>query len=281
MAEQSGLLDPLFHYMPLWLLGLTWLVVCLIAREAGVLLYRLRKVRHRASGDNTLAAQAHIVGAIFGLLAFVIGLTFSIALERFDARRALVLEEANAISTAYLRASLLDDRDRVLVQQTLRDYAKTRVAPEGLWDQGAEGKMKQSIALRTRLWEQTRTAVLPVRETDMASYFVEAVNDVLNVGTRREVAARVHIPARIMDVLFIYIAVAAMVLGYMMGEHPAGNREASAILLLLFSMMIVTIVDLDRPQAGALRVPQVALEELSATLQRDAPSAHSGEPSPP
>lgn len=281
MGEQGGLLDPLFHYMPLWLLGLIWLGVCLLAREAGVLLYRWRKVRQRAVGDNTLTAQAHIVGAIFGLLAFVIGLTFSIALERFDARRALVLEEANAISTAYLRASLLDDGDRILVQKTLRDYAQTRVAPEGLWNESAEGKMRQSIALRTQLWDQTRAAVLPVRETDMASYFVEAVNDVLNVGTRREVAARVHIPARIMDILFIYIAVAAMVLGYMMGEHPAGNRESSAILLLLFSMMIVTIVDLDRPQAGALQVPQVALEELAATLQRDAPPPPSTAPSSP
>ena len=83
-----------------------------------------------------------------------------------------------------------------------------------------------------------------------------------------------------MDVLFIYIAVAAMTLGYMMGEHPAGNREASAILLLLFSMMIVTIVDLDRPQAGALRVPQIALEELAVTLERDAPVPQ-GEAPPP
>lgn len=280
MGEQGGLIDPLFHYMPLWLLGLVWFGVCLLAREAGALLYRWRKVRQRASGESAIATQAHIVSAIFGLLAFVIGLTFSIALERFDARRALVLEEANAISTAYLRASLLNDGDRALVQRTLRDYVQTRIAPEGIWNESAAGKMKQAVALRNQLWQQTRTAVLPVRETDMASYFVEAVNDVLNVGTRREVAARVHIPARIMDVLFIYIAVAAMTLGYMMGEHPAGNREASAILLLLFSMMIVTIVDLDRPQAGALRVPQIALEELAVTLERDAPVPQ-GEAPPP
>ena len=273
MGERGGLLDPLFHNMPLWLLGLTWFGVCLLAREAGVQLYRWRKARNPAIGENSIAAQAHIVAAIFGLLAFVIGLTFSIALERFDTRRGLVIEEANAISTAYLRSSLLDDPDRSLMQKTLRDYAQTRIAPEGIWDEQTEAQMKLSLALRTQLWDQTRTAVFPVRETEMASYFLETINDVLNIGTRRQVAARAHIPTRIMDVLFIYIAVAAAVLGYMLGDQPGGNREATAVLLFLFSMMIITIVDLDRPQAGALQVPQVAMEELVATLQRDAPAA--------
>lgn len=273
MGERGGLFDPLFHHMPLWLLGLIWFGVCLLAREGGVQLYRWRRARDPTIGEGSIAAQAHIVAAIFGLLAFIIGLTFSIALERFDNRRALVIEEANAISTAYLRSSLLDDPDRSLMQKTLRDYAQTRIAPEGIWDEQTEAQMRLSLALRAQLWDQTRTAVFPVRETDMASYFLETVNEVLNVGTRRQVAARMHIPTRIMDVLFIYIAVAAAVLGYMLGDQPGGNREATAVLLFLFSMMIITIVDLDRPQAGALQVPQMALEELVATLQRDAPAA--------
>ena len=273
MGERAGLFDPLFHDMPLWLLGLSWFGVCFLAREVGVQLYRWRKARYPHVAESSASAQAHIIGAIFGLLAFVIGLTFSIALERFDARRGLVLEEANAISTAYLRASLLDEPDRALIQKTLREYAQTRVAPEGIWNEHAEAQMTLSVALRTQLWDQTRTAVFPVRETEMASYFLEAINDVLNVGTRRQVAGRAHIPTRIMDVLFIYNAVAAALLGYMLGEQPGGNREATAVLLVLFAMMIMTIVDLDRPQAGALQVPQLALEELVATLQRDAPPA--------
>lgn len=270
MGDRSGLLDPLFHDMPLWLLGLAWFAVCLIAREVGARLYRWRRARQPVLAENSIAAQSHIVAAIFGLLAFVIGLTFSIALERFDTRRGLVLEEANAISTAYLRSSLLDDPDRSRMQKTLRDYAQTRIAPEGIWDEEAEAQMALSLTLRTQLWDQTRAVVYPVRETDMASYFLETINEVLNVGTRRQVAARAHIPTRIMDVLFVYMAVAAAILGYMLGDQPGVNRAASAVLLFLFSMMIITIVDLDRPQAGALQVPQVALEELVATLQRDA-----------
>ena len=250
MGERGGLLDPLFHNMPLWLLGLSWLAVCLLAREAGAQLYRWRKARYPHVAESSISAQAHIIAAVFGLLAFVIGLTFSIALERFDTRRGLVLEEANAISTAYLRASLLDNPHRTLIQKTLRDYAQTRVAPEGIWNKRTDAQMTLSVALRTQLWDQTRTAVFPVRETEMASYFLEAINAVLNVGTRRQVAARAHIPTRIMDVMFIYIAVAAALLGYMLGDQPGGNREATAVLLVLFSMMIMTIVDLDRPQAG-------------------------------
>lgn len=123
--ERSGLLNPLFHDMPLWLLGLAWFGVCMLAREAGARLYRWRRARNSAIGESSIAAQAHIVAAIFGLLAFVIGFTFSIALERFDTRRGLVIEEANAISTAYLRSSLLDEPDRSLMQKTLRDAENT------------------------------------------------------------------------------------------------------------------------------------------------------------
>jgi hypothetical protein len=67
------------------------------------------------------------------------------------------------------------------------------------------------------------------------------------------------------------VAAAAAVLGYLLGDRPGLKRQGTTALLLLFSIMIMTILDLDRPQSGAIQVPQRALEDLVATLDRDAP----------
>lgn len=267
----DGVLDPVLQASPLWIAGLCLFVVCVLAREAGALLYRWLKARNPCRADSGAEAESHVIAAIFGLLAFIVALSFSIALDHFDARRALVTDEANAISTSYLRASLFDEPHRTRLQATLREYAHSRIAPDGLWDARMEAQLTQSLALRERLWDETQSAVYPVRETELASYFLDATNEVLNVGTRRQLAGRSHIPTRIVDILFIYLVVAAAVLGYLLGDRPGLKRQATTVLLLLFSVMIVTVLDLDRPQAGAIQVPQGALEELVATLDRDTP----------
>jgi hypothetical protein len=267
----DGLLGPLFYALPLWGVGLLLFVVCIFAREAGALFFRRLKARDPEALDSGKDADSYIITAIFALLAFVIGLSLSIALDRFEGRRALVVDEANAISTSYLRADLFDEPYRSQLQATLRDYARTRIAPDGLWDARMEAQLARSLALRTRLWDETRTAVYPVRETELGSYFIEAINELLNVGTRRQLAGRANIPARIIDVLFIYMIAAAAVLGYLLGDRPGLKRQATTVLLLLFTIMIMTILDLDRPQSGAIQVPQRALEELVARLDRDAP----------
>jgi hypothetical protein len=221
---------------------------------------------------------SYVITAIFGLLAFVIGLTFSIAIERFETRRGLVAEEANAISTAYLRASLLDDPSRTQIQGTLHEYAHSRIALDGLWHDKMDAQLANSLALRKRLWDETHDALMPVRETELASYFIDAMNETLNVGTRRQMASREHIPTRILEVLLLYLVVSAVVLGYVLRGEKGGRRHTMTVLLLLFAIMFVLILDIDRPQSGSIRIPQRALDELVATLDRDMSRRHAVQP---
>ncbi|MBT2134431.1 hypothetical protein KK137_08815 [Croceibacterium sp. LX-88] len=262
------MIDILLFRAPLWLAGIILVLACILAREAGSLLYR--RVAGKSAKDEDNEAVSHIVGAILGLLAFTVGFTFSIALDRFDTRRTMVAEEATAIDTAYQRASLLDDPDRTKLQGTLREYAHTRVAPDGVMDDQVEAELRKDTVLRQRLWDETRTAVFPFRQTDQASSLVEAINDALNVGVRREAAGRAHVPSRILDVMILSLLITAGMLGYLLRDTKGTKRHASTILLILFVIMLVLIMDIDRPRDGSIRVPQRALEELVKRLDSDA-----------
>ncbi|WP_182912038.1 hypothetical protein [Sphingomonas cavernae] len=243
----------------------------MLALQAGKLLHIRASRRGTETPDAGKSdADGYIIAAIFALLAFLTGLTFSIALDRFDTRRGLVAEEANAISTAYLRASLFDEPHRAQLQTLLHTYARSRIAPEGLWNKQMDAKVENARALRDRLWDATHAAVYPVRETELASYFVEAMNETLNVGIRRELAGRAHVPTRILNILLLYLVAASVVLGYLVAEESRGRRQAAMILVALFAVSMLLILDIDRPHSGTVNVPQRALEELIAMLDRDA-----------
>ena len=214
-------------------------------------------------------AQSHIIGSVFGLLAFLIGLTFSIALDRFDARRGWAAEEANAIGTAYLRAELFDEPNRSQLRSTLQEYTRVRIVPDDLPQAEESLRYLKSEAIRDRLWRETYDAVRPVRETSLAFYFVEAINEALDVGTRRALAGASYIPTQILDVLLIYLIAASAMLGSQMGRDQRIFRFSSYMLVVLFSLSIILILNIDRPRSGSITVSQRGLEELLALMDAD------------
>lgn len=260
------MVDWILQAFPLWLFGLLLLGACILAAKLGRYLRRRDRAK-AATDDGNSDAEGYVVGAIFGLLAFLIGFTFSMAADRYESRRGWVAEEANAISTAFLRAGLFDAPHSTRLQSTLREYAHTRIAPNGVWDEQMAQQLERSNQLKLVLWDQTFAAVHPVRETDQASYFVEAMNDMLDIGTRRELAGEQHIPNRIVVSLLLYLLVSSGVLGYIMGEQGR-FRRATTLLYALLALAIVMILDLDRPRSGSIQVSQQGLEDLVAELDR-------------
>ena len=262
-----SLVDPLLSVGPIWLVGLILIALCLLARELGSLLYRSfsKPKSEEGKDDDKEKDEGDLIGTTFGLLAFVLAFTFSIALDRFDTKRTLVGEEANAIGTTYRRADLYDEPDRTQMQQTLREYAHTRIAPAGTSDAKIEQLARQSRALRERFWNEARVAILPVRDTERGSYLVEATNEMIEVGNRREVAGRSHVPARILDVTLVYLLICAGLLGYMRSRKGSG-RQGSTVVLVLFVFVVMLILDIDSPRNGTILVPQRAMEDMVASL---------------
>jgi hypothetical protein len=117
--QSSGPIDVL----PLWALFIVILLVVLLSVEFG---YRLGKYRRSRREEEKEAPLGTMVAATLGLLAFILAFTFGLAAQRFDTRRQVLLDEANAIGTTYLRAGMLPERGQE-VRDLLRTYVATRL----------------------------------------------------------------------------------------------------------------------------------------------------------
>src|SRR5215475_12456925 len=117
--QTNGPLDAL----PLWGLFVAILVVVLLSVEGGYRLGKYRRSHHETEKEAPLGTME---GATLGLLAFILAFTFGLAAARFDTRRQVLLDEANAIGTAYLRAGMLPERSGE-VRRLLQDYVGARL----------------------------------------------------------------------------------------------------------------------------------------------------------
>lgn len=263
----------LVQALSLWAVALLLVAGSLAAVEGGVILGRRQARKHAAGAAESPAksnVEGYIISSIFGLLAFLVGFTFSMSLSRYDDRRSWIAQEATAISTVYLRAELLDEPYRSRLRSLLRDYATSRLAPDNITSAEIETGILQTERIRNQLWDETRTAIYPDRKSDLASYFVEAMNNALDIGTRRALAGRAHVPTQIVAILLVYLLVAAIMLGYLMAKEGTTRRHESTLLILMFVASINLILDLDRPREGLIRVSQRPLEELIASMNADA-----------
>lgn len=242
----SALLD----LLPLWLVFVVTAGIILLGIELG---FRGGLHRARQSEDERQAPIDAMVGSTLGLLAFVLAFTFGMATSRFDTRQLLVLEDANAIRAADLRAQALAEPDRGAARALLREYVDVRI--KGALDPGTLPQaLKRSAELHDQLWSHASTPALQ-----------QALIQVMDVHSKR-MTAGLHnrLPPTIWIALYSMAILAMAMAGYRAGL--AGRRSIVAMLALglAFSAVIVLIADLDRPQEGLLRVSQQALIDLQA-----------------
>ena len=247
---------------PLWLLAVLLFASLLIAWEAGRWLHE-RTARY----DGEAAEHDYILNGVLGLLALLVAFTFGLALDRYDARRELVVDEANAIGTAEMRVRLLDaphSRNLVILY---REYAATRLA----YGEAAAARkpplLAKSKVLRSRIEAEALVALQPIRITPLAAMVTPAINESLDIGVEREATHASRIPTAVLAVLAIYALVSAGVLGSALDSAGGPRRAMSILLFLLLTMAIVVTLDLDSAQEGAIRVSQAPLAQLVESLK--------------
>jgi hypothetical protein len=270
-------MDELIIGTPLWLLIPLLFGSLLAAREVGAWLRR-RLARH---SDGEATEHDYIFNGILGLLALLIAFTFGLALDRYDARRELVVDEANAIGTAEMRVRLLDAPEGVRLAGLLREYADTRLRYGEAMAAQKPPLRAASLALRARIETETLAALQPIRTTPLAAMITPAINDAIDIGVTREATHASRIPAMVLAVLVIYAWVSAGVLGSALDAAGRRNRGMSALLFVLLTMAIIVILDLDRSQEGAIRISQQPLADLMKSFEATPlPAAASAPPSP-
>jgi len=217
------------------LFGLLLFLFLIAAHEAGHWLGRRGRLRAGGSPETI----GVVVGGMLGLLAFVLALTLSFANARFDERRAGTLAEANAISTAWLRAVAIGGPDAEQIASLLERYTRIRAdfvaADRG---QGATDALnRHSGALQAEIWGHV-AAIVHERPDPVSASLMAALNNVFDMSAAERFAFELALPAQL---FWLLVGMTALCMGCL-GYQSAGKGEAPRPLMALFALMLATVM---------------------------------------
>ena len=252
--------------IPLWALFAGTILVVMISIEAG---YRLGQIAHRWSEDEKESPTSAVAGAVLGLVAFMLVFTFSIVSDRYDARKGLVRDEANAIRTAYLRSDFLPEPDRREAKGLLKQYLNARLAfaqAGNIEPQRVNELLPHAARIQGRLWDMAVANARKDMNSDVAALYIESLNEVNEVHALRvAVGLQARIPIGIWSVLYGLTILGMMGIGYHTGIAGSKRSMATLILALSFALVIAMIASLDRP-GGFIKVTQQPLIDLQGSI---------------
>lgn len=249
---------------PLALIGGVILLLLIGCVEFG---YRGRAWLERRGAAPTQhgEGESFLLTAALGVLAILLGFTFSMALDRYEARRNLVTDEAVALSETWLHVELMPEPQRTSTLRDLRSYVGHRVA----WSESnSERPDPTVIALQLRLWRAASQLPRGSGPEFLGPDLRASLRESFSLAQQRAAARAGHVPERVLWVLLLYTALSAVLLGYVLRPTRTHHRTAASVLMLLLSISLVLILDSDRPRSGAVQVSQQPMEQLGIALER-------------
>ena len=237
-----------------WALGLCAGMVFLL--ELG---WHLGKRRIAKDAEGARAGMSAVEGAVFALLGLLIAFTFSGAAARFDQRRALIIQEANSVGTAWLRLDLLPAAAQPPLRALYRQYVDSRLATYGKLPDfdAAKAELGRSLQLQSEIWKQAAAASQTPEGQRSAVLVLPALNQMFDIVTDRTTALQTHPPT----IIFALLAGLALAGALFAGFGMSGAKRRSWIHILGFSVImaisVYVILDLEFPRAGLIRVDAV------------------------
>jgi hypothetical protein len=247
--------------LPIWAVYPFTVVILLAAMEGG---YRYAKRKQRRAPTESDAGVGAIAGATLALLAFLLAFVVGFGVNVLQERRHLVVGEANAIGTTYLRAGYLEEPYQTETRDLLSEYLDWRIAATDK-DKLAEARAR-SEEIHSELWAIAEEWVARDTSATTAQY-VSSLNEMIDLHTERVVAGlQIRIPPMILLGMYIIALAAMFLVGLQSGYADSRNLVALFTLVLVLSAVLYLIVDLDRSQEGLLRVSYQALVDLQSSL---------------
>jgi hypothetical protein len=217
---------------------------------------RLGERRLAKDPDAAKAGSGAIEGAVFGLMALLIAFTFSGAASRFDARRALVVEEANDIGTAWLRLDLLPITAQPPLREKFRQYVDARLAfYSNLPDvASAKGELARATVLQNGIWKDSVAACRDSGSSPATMLLLPALNQMIDITTTRTMAAKTHTPVLIYAMLGLLVLAGSLLAGYSMASGKARDWFHAFAFALIMTIAIYVILDFEFPRLGLIRL---------------------------
>jgi hypothetical protein len=265
----------LFFAISSWLLGLILFAITLGAVAIG--LASGHSIRHHAEAVSEPFAV--LQGAMLGVVGLLLAFGLSLALGRYEDRRAAVVTEANAIGTAYLRAQTLHEPVRSASLARLRRYTDTsiRLATSVPGQAPAQRAAANGAQLERELWHFAGRALAAAPNASAPRLYVESLNDMIDLHEARVAGLQNRVPTA---VLWLELAGAAVALGLLSAYLAVLGRAAVAVVLAaaLVALLLLVTFDLDRPTRGMITVPAKPLVQERASMAL--PPAASGSEGP-
>jgi hypothetical protein len=205
---------------------------------------------------------------VFGLMGLIIALTFSGASSRFDQRRMMIIDEANAIGTSYLRIDLLPEDAQSAVRKDFRDYLETRIE---LYHNIADKKKvseneEKTASLQLKIWKESVAASRQSEDMSASLLLLPALNSMFDICSARTAVRQVHQPKIIFIVMILQALICSLIAGYGMAIKKSRSwiHLIGFILVLLITLLV--ILDMEYPRIGFIRID--ALDVLLSDLRK-------------
>jgi hypothetical protein len=224
--------------------------------------------RKKKTEEAQHAPVGSVVGAAFGLLAFMLAITFQIAANRYDARKELLLEDVTNIRTAWLRAGLIPEPYRFNTKRFIAEYVDLRVDLVNDLSK-LDVDLSRSQQILDSLWKYTEALAEQDRSSEVYALYTASVNDMVDSHNQRiAVGLQYRIPNAVLFVLFIISFVSMFVLGYQFGIAGKGSLRLIILLSLIFAIVMFLILALDQPDKGLATIQSKTYDHPAAAITR-------------
>jgi hypothetical protein len=265
---------PLLYRMPIAATLVVFIAILLAALEFGFRLGKRRQVSLKGVTSDT-GGGGLVQNATLALLGLMIAFTYSFTVSHYETRKRDVIDEANALGTAFLRAGLVKERGGLELQMALLEYARTRViTPENSATiEADQALLERTLTAQSRIWPATERVMKAGPVSPMEVALMASVNDVIDMHTERVTTSFDTLPQVVFWTLLFIATVAVMIGGYAAGLSGFICRYRMFAFILALAATIHLIVDFDRSMRGFISISQKpmisTISDMEARLEKE------------
>jgi hypothetical protein len=253
--------EMLYSYSSVAIVVILFIAIVLL-NEIG---FRVGRFVQSRTDSEVKSLTGSIQASILGLLALLLGFTFSMSMQRYDNRSMALIDEANAIGTAILRVQLLPEKYRDEAGSLFQEYVGLRVeiGQLDLTKTEERNKYKEKIAnVQNKLWSLAISATETDPRPVTTGAFVQSLNAVIDSQGKRNALLRMQVPEIVLILLFVVFISSGGIMGYSAGLSGKRMFAPIALVSTLITLIVFIIIDLDRPKRGLIQVDQSVMIEL-------------------
>jgi hypothetical protein len=227
--------------------------------EAGYRIGRRALARDPRIVSEVAGGIGTVETVVFGLLGLTLAFTFSGASDRLAVRRAQIVQEANAIGTAYLRVDVLPAAERDALRALYREYLEVRIEVyDKFLDEAARtAALDRGDALQRQIWSRSVAACQQTPNATACLLVLPALNDMFDITTTRLMAAVMHVPIVIIALLVTLAFLGAVLSGYTMALQGKRNAMRITVFAIAIAATIYVVLDLEFPRAGLINLTSI------------------------